>query len=204
MEEDDLKKKNKILEDKTIFIESLINSTPIPIFYKDINGVYLGTNEEFDKFLAIKEGEFIGKSVYDIAPKEIADKYHEEDLELFENPEKPQIYEFVVKNKNNKKYDVIFYKKAYFDSHGKVAGLIGAILDVTKRKSDELKIQTLFESFDENIIASRTDLKGIITYASEAFLNISGFTKNELLGKNHNIVRHPDMPDELFERCGKH
>jgi len=52
---------------------------------------------------------------------------------------------------------------------------------------------------DGAILASRTNLKGIITYANKAFIEISGFDKEELIGKNHNIVRHPDMPPEAFE-----
>ncbi len=48
-------------------------------------------------------------------------------------------------------------------------------------------------------IVSKTDLKGIITYINDDFLRISGFTKEELIGTPHNIVRHPDMPPEAFE-----
>ena len=47
-------------------------------------------------------------------------------------------------------------------------------------------------------IVSRTDLKGIITYANDTFVDISGFSSEELLGKNHNLVRHPDMPAAAF------
>ena len=47
-------------------------------------------------------------------------------------------------------------------------------------------------------IVSRTDLKGIITHANDAFVEISGFTRDELIGKNHNMVRHPDMPEQAF------
>jgi PAS domain S-box-containing protein len=48
-------------------------------------------------------------------------------------------------------------------------------------------------------IVSKTDLKGIITYVNDAFCEISGYTKEELIGKNHNIVRHPDNPKSIFE-----
>ncbi|MDR2638891.1 MAG: diguanylate cyclase [Helicobacteraceae bacterium] len=51
---------------------------------------------------------------------------------------------------------------------------------------------------DENVINSRTDTQGIITYVSAAFCRISGFSKSELLGQPHNIVRHPDTPRELY------
>jgi len=48
-------------------------------------------------------------------------------------------------------------------------------------------------------IVSKTDLKGAITYANEAFVELSGFTRDELIGKNHNLVRHPDMPPQAFQ-----
>lgn len=47
-------------------------------------------------------------------------------------------------------------------------------------------------------IVSRTDLKGTITYANDTLIEISGFTRDELLGNNHNMVRHPDMPPAAF------
>jgi len=49
-----------------------------------------------------------------------------------------------------------------------------------------------------DFIVSKTDLKGIITYANPTFLEISGYYTSELLGSNHNVVRHPDMPRALF------
>ncbi|MDD3481901.1 Cache 3/Cache 2 fusion domain-containing protein [Azovibrio restrictus] len=51
---------------------------------------------------------------------------------------------------------------------------------------------------DDCIIVSRTDLKGQITYVNKAFLEVSGFAEEELLGQPHNVVRHPDMPSEAY------
>lgn len=47
-------------------------------------------------------------------------------------------------------------------------------------------------------LVSKTDLKGVITYANDVFVDISGFSRHELVGSNHNIVRHPDMPPAAF------
>lgn len=69
------------------------------------------------------------------------------------------------------------------------------------KKTAELNI--LLDSFDKNVIFSRTDLKGKITHASEAFCKISGYEAPELIGKPHNVVRHPDMPKETFEGMWK-
>ena len=52
---------------------------------------------------------------------------------------------------------------------------------------------------DKYIITSITDLKGVIIDASDAFCDISGYSKKELIGKNHNIVRHPSMDKKVFE-----
>jgi aerotaxis receptor len=48
-------------------------------------------------------------------------------------------------------------------------------------------------------LVSKTDLKGAVTYANDAFVELSGFNREELIGKNHNLVRHPDMPPQAFE-----
>ncbi len=52
---------------------------------------------------------------------------------------------------------------------------------------------------EDEIIVSKTDLKGRITYANEVFLRIAGYTEDEILGKPHNIIRHPDMPRCVFK-----
>ncbi len=61
----------------------------------------------------------------------------------------------------------------------------------------------LFEEYkkaiDESSIVSKSDLSGKITYVNKKFCEISGYTKKELIGKNHNIVRHPNMKNSFFE-----
>ena len=49
-------------------------------------------------------------------------------------------------------------------------------------------------------IISKTDLKGVITYVNSAFCKLAGYDKTELIGKPHNIIRHPDMPKEIFKQ----
>lgn len=48
-------------------------------------------------------------------------------------------------------------------------------------------------------LVSRTDLKGIITYVNDTFVEMSGFSRGELIGKSHNLVRHPEMPQAAFQ-----
>jgi len=52
---------------------------------------------------------------------------------------------------------------------------------------------------DEDYIVSKTDLKGRIIYCNKIFVEISGYSESELLGKPHSIIRHPDMPKIVFK-----
>ncbi|ADV45678.1 PAS domain-containing sensor histidine kinase [Nitratifractor salsuginis] len=64
-------------------------------------------------------------------------------------------------------------------------------------------LQQYIEAIESSNIVSRTDINGIITFANDEFCKISGYSREELIGKNHNIVRHPDVPAENFLRLWK-
>ncbi|MFT5660966.1 MAG: PAS domain S-box-containing protein [Sulfurimonas sp.] len=51
----------------------------------------------------------------------------------------------------------------------------------------------------DDFIVSKTDTKGYITYCNQIFIDMSGYTKKELIGANHNLIRHPDMPAVAFK-----
>jgi len=59
--------------------------------------------------------------------------------------------------------------------------------------------QTYQEAIENSNIVSKTDEKGVITFVNDEFCKISGYTKEELLGSNHNIIRHPDVSQETFK-----
>jgi len=71
--------------------------------------------------------------------------------------------------------------------------------NVNELESVNDSMSKLMDKLDKNVITSKTDKKGVITYASEAFCKISGYTRDELIGHPHNIVRHPDMPKEVYK-----
>lgn len=74
------------------------------------------------------------------------------------------------------------------------------IIMILQLQKNEKKLKNLLNAY---VISSTTDLKGIITGVSQAFCEISGYSEDELLGKPHSIVRHPDIPHELFKKVWK-
>lgn len=92
------------------------------------------------------------------------------------------------------------------DKNGQPLRMAGVHQDISelKKTSGALQaanraLQSQVDIVDQYVITSSTDIGGTITYASKAFCNISGYGYKELLGKNHRILRHPEMPASLYD-----
>ncbi len=139
----ELKKRNNELFQQKNFLDALIETSPVPFFIKNIEGNYINVNKIWCEFTGFTKNEILNKSVYNVAPKDIADIYYKQDLKVFKLEENPQVYESKVVNKKTKIiHDVVFYKSTFFNEKGEVAGLIGTLLDLTKIKTlEEEKIK---------------------------------------------------------------
>ena len=71
--------------------------------------------------------------------------------------------------------------------------------DVTKLKENERVISEYLNMINENIITSTTDLNGVITYVSKAFLDVSGYKWDDLVGQSHRVIKHPDESEDVYK-----
>lgn len=76
--------------------------------------------------------------------------------------------------------------------------LVSKIVNNMSFVEQKENLASYISKVDKYVITSITDPNGIIKYASEAFCDISGYTKEELIGKNHHILKHPDMPAKVY------
>ncbi|MFO7984326.1 MAG: response regulator [Desulfatiglandaceae bacterium] len=132
------------------FLHTLLDAIPIPVFYKDRTGRYLGFNKAFDLFFGQKAENIIGKSVFDIGPPELAEIYSAKDNQLFESGG-IQKYESQVRNAQGILHDVVFHKAVFTDSQGNVAGIVGGIQDITERKAAEKALQDKTKELNERV-----------------------------------------------------
>ncbi len=134
-----LSAKERKAKAEALHLQNIMDAIPIPLFYKDEQGLYLGCNVAFEEVLGKKQGEIVGKTVYDIAPSDLAAIYHQADLDLIASKGR-QIYEATVVYGNGERHDILFHKAVFKDSDGDVGGLIGAMLDITARKLTEKEL----------------------------------------------------------------
>ncbi|MFO8084801.1 MAG: PAS domain-containing protein [Desulfobacterales bacterium] len=164
------KKADAAVLNHLMFLETLIDTIPNPIFYKDIKGTYLGCNTVFaQKILGLPRCKIIGKTVFDLPeliPCEYAETYHEQDQKLF-SQSGVQIYESKVRCADDIIRDFVFYKAVYRNAGDMVAGLVGVMVDITELKKVEKNLQryqeqlrkltssmTLSEEFERHRIAT--------------------------------------------------
>jgi PAS domain S-box-containing protein len=186
---DDRIKTEQKMREAARFQKVLIDAVPSPLFYKGKDGRYLGGNRAFESYLGLTGEEYIGKTVFDIAPADLADKYEAADRELFARSG-TQVYDAVARYADGSRHDVIFNKAAFTDDEGNVAGLIGVIQDITERKAAEDAIHESEEKFSKIVNNSGypimiIDLStGCYTEVNDAMVYGMGFTREELIGKN--------------------
>jgi PAS domain S-box-containing protein len=119
-------------------LQILIDTIPSPIFYKNVEGVYLGCNQALSDFLGVPKEKIIGKTVYDLYPKDMADKYFAMDSALFRKPG-VQIYDYSMLHADGTRHDVNFNKATYLTPQGALGGLVGVMIDITDRKKSEIE-----------------------------------------------------------------
>lgn len=148
--EEALQSANCSLKSQLQFTETLLQTIPLAVFYKDCQGRYLGCNSSFTEMLGVGRENIVGKTVFELWPEELAAVYHQHDQELLQNP-RHQCYEFKLKNHHGEVKDVIYSKNVFRDEAGQVAGIIGAFLDISERKRAETALRELNETLERRV-----------------------------------------------------
>jgi len=129
------------------FHQKIIDALPIPIFYRDLNGVYQMCNTAHEKFTGKQKADIIGKSVFELHSKETAEIYFQRDHELQLNPGE-QIYETPMKFKDGSTHNVILNKAVIRNNDNEIIGIVGSINDITELKKTQQRLEKAQESME--------------------------------------------------------
>ena len=106
-----------------------------------------------------------------------------------------------IADKKAKEISNLYYHLLFWIFAIVISIILSVLLFNTNKKmlSKQKLLKDYKKAIDNSTIVSKTDKRGVITYANKAFCDISGYTKEELLGKPHNIVRHPEVDKKVFK-----
>jgi PAS domain S-box-containing protein len=129
------------------FYQKVFDALPIPIFYRDLHGVYQMCNKAHEEFSGKPRAQIIGHSVYEVHTQHMAEIYFQRDQELFAKPD-IQIYETQVRQQDGSRLDVVINKAVIRSNEGEIVGIVGSINDVTKLKKTEKRLEKAQESME--------------------------------------------------------
>ncbi|WP_440956971.1 ATP-binding protein [Methanosarcina sp. Mfa9] len=192
------KKMEKLQQEKMCFLQNLVDSIPVPVYYKDRNGEYIGCNRAFEEFMGKSKEEIAGKTVCDFAPVEVSEKQHLRDLELIRTRGK-EVFESTVGYADDTLHQVVFNKVVFGGPSEEDSVLLGIIWDVTERKELEkslLKAKTAAEAANRaksGFIANmshelRTPLNSVIGFSDLLLEGAFGTLNGKQARYVHNIL----------------
>lgn len=209
---------NKILLQRKILLlnnyEEAITKNSI-LAKLDLNGNFIYTNEKFNELFRYRKNELLEKNFNTILKKESI-KFTSL-LKKIELTKEPWHGQLKCKKKNNKKTWVKIDITPIFDEDELLKEFLIVFIDITKEVSlkkylkkelnqtkynlkNAIKLTSQYEmAINESSILTKSNLKGKITFVNEKFCDISGYSEEELIGKPHNIIRHPDTPSSVFK-----
>jgi len=191
----------------------------------EIYSIFQAMNEGilvFNKEGMITQSNFAIQSMLQLSAQEILGKKADhpqweaihEDGTPFTYEERPSVQAFTTKlaQKNvimgiRRKDQSIVWVQANIQpilSDGfSIFSMVMTISDITAYRHSKYALERYVDIIDRYVIVSSTDCEGMITEISSAFCAISGFSQEEIIGANHRIVRHPDMPSQVYEEMWK-
>src|SRR5665647_1823309 len=128
------------LDEQVHFLQTLIDAIPIPVYYKDVNCVYLGCNQAFGAMFNRRQEDIIGKQSSDFLAPDDAREYHQKDQELLQAGG-VQIFEKEFVHRDGILRSGIYHKASFFNRAGVIAGLVGVRFDTTELKKVERSLR---------------------------------------------------------------
>ncbi len=123
-------------------LQATVDTLPIPIFLKDRERRYIACNKAFEKYIGRPAADIIGKTVFDVAPGDLARVYEQSDVEHLARGGS-QTYEARVSYGDGSVRDVVFHKAVFTDAKGAPDGIVGAMIDISERKELERRLEVL-------------------------------------------------------------
>ncbi|WP_072681904.1 ABC transporter substrate binding protein [Arcobacter sp. LA11] len=184
------------------FQQDLIDNVDTPIYYKDLEGKYIGCNRAFENFINQKKENIMGKSIYGLIPKKFAKIYDLKDKELLKSGE-AQRYEEVLENNEKETKHLVFYKNIFYNEKQEIDGLIGVVFDITKIREYSLKLDSQNKELIE-ANKSRDDFLANMSHELKTPLNSINIISSVMMKNKDEKLNNEQVKNlKVINSCGQ-
>lgn len=184
-------------------MEFILDHIPALIFFKDKENNFIRVNKYVADAHNMSKEELMGKSLFEFYPKEQANAYWKDDLDVIQSGKPKLNIEEPWDTEKGKKW-ILTSKIPYINEKGENTGIIGISFDITKLKLAEKKFieareeyQSIIENMKEGYY--ELNLKGDYIFINDAFCELFGYSKEELLGRNYKNFVDMETSKEAFK-----
>jgi len=192
-----LQQLNRELRDSEERLRTLVQTIPDLIWLKDLEGIYLSCNPQFERLFGAKEAEIIGKTDYDFVDNELADSFRENDRKAMAAGKPTMNEEWVTYADNGYRALLETIKTPMRDSDEKPIGVLGIARDITERRKAEEQLRIAATAFETQEGITITDANEVILRVNRAFSHITGYAPEEVVGNTPRLLRS-GMHDSAF------
>jgi diguanylate cyclase (GGDEF)-like protein/PAS domain S-box-containing protein len=190
------------LKESEAMLYAILNNSTTVIYVKDVDGKYILINKIYEKLFKVNRTEIEGKTDHDIFPKDAADAFRANDLDIIKRKSPIEFEEVVPHDDGNHTY--ISVKFPLYDTSGMVYAVCGISTDITERKQmeeelkeSEEKFRSLAENTQDYIMRYDEDCRHL--YENPAALRVSGMTAEDIIGKTHRDAGFDEELSDFWE-----
>lgn len=179
-------------------LRQLMNTIPDMVIFKDVEGHYLDCNQAFSHSVGLPVSTVIGKTDFDLVPQEQAEFFRARDRDVIAAGTTICNEEWVTQH-DGRRILMETCKSPVFDHEGTCIGVVAVVRDISERKLAEKQLRlaaSVFQFAHDGIYI--TDANATILEVNRAFEEITGYHRNEVVGKNSDILASGNHPPEFF------
>ena len=196
--EEERKQAEEALLSSQKLLKDVVDNSKALIYILDTEGKFMLVNKTYETLLKIQTDSVIGKTREEFMSHEIVEEQRMNDLKVI-NSGLP----ITVEEQNNESDGIHIYLSTKFpllDSHGNLYAICGISTDITERKQAEEKISQLSQAVEQSpVTIFITDTIGTIEYVNPKFVETTGYSYEEVIGKNPRILNSGHTPPEEYK-----